>query len=499
MTIDEIKKLKEIVKANLNEKPSTEWDKGKELLKYQSLAGNCVLVIGSEALLNKNKEEYRDVRGDSEAYLLKCLKSDPETYRRYQDVSSFEDVTNKAELMEDLDHLLDVKSKIWEDDVMEMIDPSLRLLLETKVFRLVITTAFDPLLEYALQKIWNNNLKVINIHDRLYKYDQSKRDIELIRNEFNEISPTLLYAFGKIESKESIYAITDDIKIFTIDCWLNLRKPKNLMQYMQNKTVIAIGCDFEQWVIKFLWYILSNRSGDLSSTIKDNTINLNTSGKVAVNLSLDEEKERISNFLNGKHFTFFDDSRKFSGRLGLEIINQLCNKPPVEGSFFISYAHEDFDIANNVYRELNDGNQKVWFDKRKLLFGDILDDEILKGIETCNYFVPILTDTVIDDLKNNRISKRYYYKEWTKANDEQEKFKKSQRKKTPFIVFPIVTGDNDSVIKDYESVINDYENKQELMPILNFIKKTKFLSIDETPQLYKLWEAIDEQLNRIKQ
>ena len=116
----------------------------------------------------------------------------------------------------------------------------------------------------------------------------------MIRNEFNEISPTLLYAFGKIESKESIYAITDDIKIFTIDCWLNLRKPKNLMQYMQNKTVIAIGCDFEQWVIKFLWYILSNRSGDLSSTIKDNTINLNTSGKVAVNLSLDEEKERIT-------------------------------------------------------------------------------------------------------------------------------------------------------------------------------------------------------------
>ena len=57
MTIDEIKKLKEIVKANLNEKPSTEWDKGKELLKYQALAGNCVLVIGREALLTKNEEE----------------------------------------------------------------------------------------------------------------------------------------------------------------------------------------------------------------------------------------------------------------------------------------------------------------------------------------------------------------------------------------------------------------------------------------------------------
>lgn len=499
MTKEDINKLKEIVKANLNEnidrKIMRKWDKGKDNLSLECLAGNSALVIGSEAILDKKKYSYKG--GDSEAHMLQCLKSNQDTSGRYMNVSSFDEVTDRFQLMKDLDQLIDDKAETWGRDVMEMIDPSLRLLLESKLFRLVITTAFDPILEYALQKIWGEELNVVNIHTPAAKHDRTKADILSSGNEFNEINPTLFYAFGKIESESSIFAITDDIKIYTIDCWLNIRKPRALLQYIQNKHIIAIGCDFEKWVIKFLWYILSHQSDIPTTSITNNIIDLNTEGKVAVNLSLkyDEEKKSIADFLERKKFTFFVDSRDFTGRLGLELLDRLSDTPPMEGYFFISYAHEDFDIANKVHTSLTKGKQSVWFDKRKLLFGDDFNDEIKRGIKRCYYFIPILSNTIINDLRNGSIRDRYYLKEWQQAEEEFNRRKSSA--KEPFIVFPIVTG---GYLKDINEAMREYGESGESMPIPKCIsiEDFQYFSIEENILFKDLIEQINSKIDKVK-
>lgn len=485
----DIEDLKKVVTENLSgnkTQSDRNWRDSKEDLIRLSLQGNSVLVIGSESILDKKKYSY--VGGDSETFLLNCLKTNKQTSKRYQNFNSFAEVTDEPQLMKDLDNLFKENEDTWEENVMDMIEPSLLLLLKSKLFRLVITTAFDPFLEYALKRIWNGRLDVVNfLKDFNLTTNNEETDIKSTKqSEFYEINPTLFYAFGKMINRESVIAITDDIKIYTIHCWLGHRKPNKLLNYIQNKRIIAFGCDFENWVIKFLWYLLIQSNNPNNSF---NIIDSMTKGSVAVNFSFGEEdKTKTTDFLGGKHFIFFEDSREFAGLLGIEIMNKLNNVPDM-GPFFISYAHENYDIANKIYTSLVHGKQNVWFDKRKLIIGDFFDERIQNGIKQCIHFIPILSNTVINDLKNNNRD-RYYLQEWEQA---QIQFN-NQNKEEPFIVLPIVTEEFE---REFNMIKTDYEKNNVPMPIPSCITKEHFFSIKEHGFTCQLLEEINAKIQAI--
>jgi len=58
---------------------------------------------------------------------------------------------------------------------------------------------------------------------------------------------------------------------------------------------------------------------------------------------------------------------------------------------FISYAHEDSDLAENVYNDLKNVGLDPWLDKNSILGGDRWKDAIEAGIKNSEYFVILLS------------------------------------------------------------------------------------------------------------
>ena len=97
----------------------------------------------------------------------------------------------------------------------------------------------------------------------------------------------------------------------------------------------------------------------------------------------------------------------------LEEEQQICNQRRI-GEIFISYAHEDVEIAKKIFYRLNQAGYRVWFDYENMQGGNTFNQEISQAIGECKIFVPILSSQVQGDLIDN---KRRYYRdvEWTQA------------------------------------------------------------------------------------
>ena len=482
MTKEELDLLKKTVIQRQNDnqtqtlKNSYEWQNNRERLIVRSLRGKNVLVIGSEAILNKSfPSDFNDstilnkAKGDTEQLIFEYLKNN----KLYAGYNSLTDAQEIPSLFRDINKILKDKDNEWRNCALEMLDPSLRLLLESKCFRLVITTAFDPILEYALLKIWGDELKIKNIHDA----DMSNTDIltEINRkSEFYDINPTLYYAFGKaIAGTNSMYALIDDRKIYTIDCWLASRKPEKLLQYILYKDIMAIGCKFENWVFRFFWYLLGQKPSGFPSHAFETTCK---EGSVAIMLSDENnEEEKIKSFIDKKdNIDYFEDSRAFMSLLAPELVPEI---PPQIGEFFISYASENFSTANIIYNLLIENKQKVWFDIR-LKAGDRFNEEINKGIEQCSVFLPILSNQTKKDLLQKK--ERYYQREWELAN---EKFIKNRN----FLVIPIVIEEYSVTDAEYHNVesVTDCIKNATCFPINEHVSLNQLLN-EDNEQKYKL-------------
>ena len=461
MTIEEINKLKEVVSKSYKiEEQSCQkllgedysslessgvWENHKDKLIEDSIMGNNVLVIGSEAILNKQK--YPKTNGDSELLLLECLKE--KNKKRYGYADTFSDIIECPNLISDISQVLEDKKIQWRKQAIDMLDPCLRLLLESKCFRLIITTAYDPILEYALLSVWGNSLVVKNILDeRLVERDICREDNR--KSEFYDITPTLFYAFGKAKNgTKSEYAIDDDLKVITISSWLGLNRPKQLLEYIERKDILDIGCNFENWVFRFFWFVLGQRPDQSHYDF------LKKKGSVAIMFSdKTNDIEKNKEFFDSKDIDYYDNSRIFMGLLAPELVDESV---PKEGDIFISYASEDFPTARKIYDHLKNQRQSVWFDIR-LKAGDRYGDYIKKGIEQCNIFMPILSNQTIKDLKEwkegKRTEPRYYMREWALAQEKADDIERQNQKgdeKNMFIVIPIV-------IEEYSPSDTSYHN-----------------------------------------
>jgi hypothetical protein len=65
-------------------------------------------------------------------------------------------------------------------------------------------------------------------------------------------------------------------------------------------------------------------------------------------------------------------------------------KPP---RVFISYAREDYPVANRVYQDLKSLGAEPWLDRESLLPGQKWGTEIQKAIRTADYFIALLSNT----------------------------------------------------------------------------------------------------------
>ena len=394
-----------------------------EQLAKDCLFGNYVLVVGADIMLDADLSQdfFRQAAGNSEVLIssvkdyFKEENTNPDFYKCHQ--SAQEDICDTLYLM---------KNNDWF--CLDDIEPSLKALMRTKCFPIVVTTTYDPYVEMLMKDVWGNDLRIMNI----YEIGSERRDIQIMRNEeFRTLQPTLYYAFGKADyesRKNNVvrrhFTVTDNDKLMVVDQWLRV-PPKNIRQLLSRKRTMAIGCKQDDWLFRMLWYIWRGSVKELNG------------GEVILDFSdknVDGETH-LQNYLRSEGITFFNNARFFMSRLTAEISSKresiirntyesekVNSDTWMKDGVFLSYASEDFLLVNKIYNQLKRNGYNVWMDV-KLDEGnnDDYSMRISKAISECKVFMPIISRQVLNILQSQGEIYRYFYKnEWLLAEKRMQ-------------------------------------------------------------------------------
>lgn len=409
---------------------------------WEQFAKDCVLnkyalVVGPEAILNRNVNP--EAGGNSKELLFdltlrhKAAMDAREGYEEDEYQHLRNRVKSYTELMREYNYhsvrewVLDtVRSNDFWPRFDEEIEPSLMQLLQTRCFRIVLSTAIDPYMEIAMEKVWGKGgFDVIQIENAQQTFKQMAFD------EFGVTRPTLCYVFGKVNTEKSLsenkFVLSENDAMEKISSWFENQKNNSFLKYVRNYRLLSVGCQFDDWMFRFFWFLLRGR------------VSTEADGQVAVEIKNDDnlrqylEHEKVKVFANAR--LFMQDAVNH-----IKDATDISLLPRQENGVFISYAHEDKYIALPLFERLHAAGINVWLDEEKLKGGAEYDRRIQSAINNCKVFMPVLSSQVRSDLVSQNISDRWYLKEWDWAQRRYNE--ESNINSKPLIkTIPVVIGD----------------------------------------------------------
>lgn len=277
-------------------------------------------------------------------------------------------------------------------------DEQLIEFLQKTDFNILMTTSFLPGLETVMKKV--NSQLIVKAYDRSPRIDYDPNS-----------GQTLYYLFGKSIKVNKGFMVTEDDLLDYMHFWHNLEtRPKKLCKLLGNKLLLVLGCDYPNWLFRFFWHSVKN-----FRIYPENGV---VSGVVAGNL-IDSEVE-LTRFLSRiQAHAYGSCSDVLRNILSVMPEKTIKATPDVEQEthsqdidIFISYAHENSDVAIKIAETFENYGAKVWFDNSALVGSDKYDDIIRQQIESCKRFVPLLSTYTLNAPRG------YFKKEWSMAIEE---------------------------------------------------------------------------------
>lgn len=386
----------------------------KKFLK-DVLNDKYALIIGNETILDSKIEPTHDVQ---KFFLKKVNEISNIEYESYNEIAL--DVTEKKN---------PVRKLIENEDI--SFNPShlsgdLRTLLNTKLFTTILTTTTDSYLEAALREIWGEELRVVNIYDK-ETVDDFQKALKNCRRGQRYVQPTLIYVFGKLVPNDlkMRYVKTDPDAILLIEKWMRMSVESNneMLDFIHNKRLLALGCKYDNWYFRFLWYVLT---GVIKSSEEND---YDGRGEVAFSIDDSDKSEvRLHQFLDRTDICVLGDAesfiRKLSGILTDEKSDPVFRQQIVDarsrGGVFISYCSKDALAACQLFFQLREKKYSVWLDNARLYGGDNYETEIADAISSAKVIITLLSPQIAKDLQNDDTS-HYYNKEWRMAQQFEDK------------------------------------------------------------------------------
>lgn len=411
---------------------------------WEQFAKDCVLnkyalVVGPEAILNRDVNPEAD--GNSKNLLFDLTLrykaaldaregcEDDEYQYLKRRVKNFTELVREYNYHSVREWVLEtIRSNDFETEFDKEIEPSLFQLLNTHSFRIVLSTAIDPYMEIAMEKVWGKGgFEIIQIENAQQLFKQVTFD------EFGVTRPTLCYVFGKVDAKKSLsenkFVLSENDAMEKVSGWFENQKNNSFLKYVRNYRLFSVGCQFDDWMFRFFWFLLRGRvsteaDGQVAVEIKDDD-----------NLKLYLEHEKVKVFANAR--PFMQDAVSH-----ITIATDINLLPRQGNGVLISYAHEDRYIALPLFERLHAAGINVWLDEAKLEGGAEYESRIKNAINSCRVFLPILSSQVKSDLTSKDLGDRWYQKEWIwaqKRYDEETNIASDEQPR--FKVIPIVIGD----------------------------------------------------------
>ena len=286
-------------------------------------------------------------------------------------------------------------------------------LAEIRPLKLFVSTTFDPLLAQALNRVRYGRQPKTEI---LAFSPNSTQDLPRELEELDRA--TVFHLFGRLSSVPD-YAVTDeDLLEFMHALQSKTGRPERLFDAMVGSHLLIIGCAFSDWLARFFVRIGKHERLSLAR------------GKTDV---LADERaqqdDKLVHFL--QHFS--TRTKVFPGG-AVAFVNELHSrwttahpqgdkepippKPPPRtpddmerGAVFLSYASEDRPTVGLIRDALEQAGIDVWFDRDELGGGDAWKSKILRNIESCCLFIPIMSSNTLTPKRREFRTEWYYARE----------------------------------------------------------------------------------------
>jgi hypothetical protein len=314
------------------------------------------------------------------------------------------------------------------------LDP-LRKLAEITHFHLFLSTAFDGFLEQAVREVRGSNESVC-AYSFAPGYDNPQRPIA---------RPGEVCVYHLLGSRETCpnWAVTaEELVEFVLGLLSEKYRPEQLFVALKDRHLLAIGCQIPDWLGRF--FLRALRNGPISEQKGSNLLvedALEADAAFGRYLQMFGKKALV---VPGDAVGFVDElHRRWKARVGDAVPANMAaaGARPVamdagasaserSAKVFLSYAHDDGAMAQQLYDYLRGQGIDVWKDDRydALAKGANWDHEIRRQIADCACFVPVITRHTTDT------SDSYFWKEWNLALDRSLQMNRLRRR----FIFPVI-------------------------------------------------------------
>lgn len=289
------------------------------------------------------------------------------------------------------------------------VPPALRALASIDAISLYVTTAFDGMLQRAIDETRFGG------HRRTRAFAYSPERVEDLPAPIADMDgPVVYHLFGRASAVPD-YAVTDEDTLeFVHSLQSEQRRPNLLLDELRSRSLLLIGSGFPDWLTRFFVRIAKRERLLLARSKAD----------VVADERVRNDTELVA-FL--QHFSA--QTRIFSGSAE-EFVMELAERwaahqqkatdsEPRDAqtlavephAIFVSYASEDIDAAARLADALRAARLPVWFDRRVLEAGDQYERRIRDDIRRCSLFVPVLSHHVLTT------GRRFFFREWSIAAD----------------------------------------------------------------------------------
>jgi hypothetical protein len=285
-------------------------------------------------------------------------------------------------------------------------------LAEIRHFNLFVTTAFDPLLENAINSVRFGG------EPRTQAVTYAWNDVhDLTAGKSDLARPVVYYLLGRVSPTPS-FAVSDDDLLEWLTALQSEKRPARLLGELKENHLLIIGGVFSDWVVRI--FLRTARldpfwkGRDVLEVLADD-FSRSDPALVAFLRNFSPETQ----IFEGDADLFVETLwRRWCERYG-DAANsaEYADPPPTEmpdGAIFISYAREDLTAVRRLKTALEAAGLSVWFDFDKIGAGDSYDNKIQDNIRRCSLFLPVLSRTT------EARAEGFFRREWNWAIDRDK-------------------------------------------------------------------------------
>jgi hypothetical protein len=302
--------------------------------------------------------------------------------------------------------------KILRDGKLTPARP-LRDLAGIPAFGLFVSLTFDSLLADAVTAARHGAPP-----DQLAYSTQTVADLPAPRGE--RTTPVVYQLLGRASSSPDFAICDEDLLEFVHALQDRQRQPLKLFDELRAHHLLFLGCGFSDWLTRF--FLRTARGLELSQKRKRWDVLADAHA---------EQDPALAAFLSS-----FSADTKIVSLPAADFVAELARRwheahpesapsaaaaapapggesGPREGAVFVSYAKEDIEAAARLADGLRAAGLEVWFDRQALQLADDWALSIVRGIERCSLFLPVISQAALAE-ENRR---RYFWREWNAASE----------------------------------------------------------------------------------